>query len=46
MAKALADHKNETTLAEVRRDVARLCARFPLYATRLQHYGRALASAL
>jgi len=45
MSRALGDHKNETVLAEVRRDVARLCARFPLYAARLERYERALASA-
>jgi glycine hydroxymethyltransferase len=45
MSRALGDHKNETVLAEVRRDVGKLCARFPLYAARLERYERALASA-
>src|SRR6185295_11222298 len=44
MAKALAGHKNDTTLAEVRREVGQLCARFPLYAARLGQYQRALAA--
>jgi glycine hydroxymethyltransferase len=45
IARVLADHKNDSVLAEVRRDVARLCGRFPLYASRLEAYDRALARA-
>lgn len=44
MARALADHKNESVLAEVRRDVGKICERFPLYTARLERYERALAS--
>jgi hypothetical protein len=36
---------NETELADVRREVQRLCDRFPLYAARLAAYERALARA-
>jgi glycine hydroxymethyltransferase len=45
IARVLKDHKNESALAAVRRDVAKLCGRFPLYASRLQAYDRALARA-
>jgi glycine hydroxymethyltransferase len=45
IARALAGHKNESVLAEVRRDVTRLCGSFPLYASRLDMYDRALARA-
>jgi glycine hydroxymethyltransferase len=45
IARALSAVDNETGLAEVRRDVKRLCDRFPLYASRLQAYDRALARA-
>jgi glycine hydroxymethyltransferase len=45
IARVLADHRNESVLADVRRDVTRLCDRFPLYASRLEHYDRALARA-
>jgi glycine hydroxymethyltransferase len=34
---------SESTLAEVKRDVHRLCERFPLYASRLESYDRSLA---
>src|SRR5262245_24614100 len=44
IARVLADHTNESALADVRRDVARLCQRFPLYASRLEAYDRALAA--
>jgi glycine hydroxymethyltransferase len=43
IARALADHKNESALAGVKRDVSRLCERFPLYAARLEAYDRALS---
>jgi glycine hydroxymethyltransferase len=45
IARALAAVDNETVLAEVKRDVRRLCDVFPLYASRLQDYDRALARA-
>jgi glycine hydroxymethyltransferase len=45
IARVLRDHKNESALADVRRDVTKLCGRFPLYAARLSAYDRALASA-
>ena len=43
IARALRGVSNESTLAEVKRDVQRLCKEFPLYATRLERYDRALA---
>jgi glycine hydroxymethyltransferase len=43
IARALADHGNESNLAAVKVDVARLCERFPLYAERLADYDQALA---
>jgi glycine hydroxymethyltransferase len=46
MARALADHKNESVLAEVRRDVGKLCARYPLYTARLETYERALTASV
>jgi glycine hydroxymethyltransferase len=45
IAKALSSVDDETVLGEVRRDVQKLCAQFPLYATRLASYERALARA-
>jgi glycine hydroxymethyltransferase len=42
VARALASVENETELASVRRDVARLCEGHPLYAPRLAAYNRAL----
>jgi glycine hydroxymethyltransferase len=45
VARALHAVANETVLAEVKRDVKKLCARFPLYASRLEAYDRALARA-
>jgi len=44
IARALARVDDETELAKVRSDVARLCERFPLYATRLAGYDRTLAA--
>jgi glycine hydroxymethyltransferase len=44
IARVLKDHKNESVLADVRRDVARLCGRFPLYAARLERYDKALSA--
>ena len=43
IARALAGVENEPALAEVKRDVGRLCDRFPLYAARLGKYDRSLA---
>jgi glycine hydroxymethyltransferase len=45
IARALGSVENETELAAVKRDVQKLCDRFPLYAARLESYERALASA-
>jgi len=45
VARALRAVENETELAEVRREVSRICGRFPLYASRLLGYEQALASA-
>jgi len=45
IARALAGVENETALADVKRDVAKLCERFPLYAARREAYDRALARA-
>ena len=45
VARALHAVDNETELAEVRRDVRKLCERFPLYAARLAAYERVLARA-
>ena len=45
IARALRSVDNETGLGEVRRDVQKLCGRFPLYASRLEAYDRALAKA-
>jgi glycine hydroxymethyltransferase len=43
IARALKGVSNESVLAEVKRDVQKLCNRFPLYASRLERYDRALA---
>jgi glycine hydroxymethyltransferase len=43
ISRALKGVENETELAGVKRDVQKLCARFPLYADRLAAYDRALA---
>ena len=45
VARALSGVENETALADVKRDVLKLCGRFPLYATRLAGYEKALARA-
>jgi glycine hydroxymethyltransferase len=45
IARALAGFDSETTLAGVKKDVGRLCDRFPLYAERLARYERALLRA-
>jgi glycine hydroxymethyltransferase len=42
MSKALHNVENETVLGEVKRDVRKLCDRFPLYAQRLEMYDRVL----
>ena len=43
VARALHAVENETELAEVRREVHRICDRFPLYAPRLAAYEKALS---
>jgi glycine hydroxymethyltransferase len=43
IARALAAVENDSALADVKRDVAKLCGRFPLYAARLEAYDQALA---
>jgi len=45
VARALHAVENETALADVKRDVLKLCERFPLYASRLASYEKALARA-
>ena len=45
ISRALGSVENETELAAVKRDVQKLCGRFPLYASRLKSYEEALASA-
>jgi glycine hydroxymethyltransferase len=40
ISKALHNVENETVLGEVKRDVRKLCERFPLYAQRLEMYDR------
>jgi glycine hydroxymethyltransferase len=45
IARALLAIDHETTLAEVKRDVHKLCRQFPLYASRLAAYDRVLARA-
>jgi glycine hydroxymethyltransferase len=45
VSRALHAVDNETELSEVRREVQRLCDRFPLYASRLAGYEKALARA-
>jgi glycine hydroxymethyltransferase len=45
VSRALHAVENETELAEVKRDVHRLCDGFPLYASRLESYEKALARA-
>jgi glycine hydroxymethyltransferase len=46
LSRALQAVDNETALAEVKKDVLKLCGRFPLYASRLEAYDRALAGAV
>jgi glycine hydroxymethyltransferase len=45
IARALSAIDDETALGDVRRDVTKMCDRFPLYASRLEAYDRALARA-
>jgi glycine hydroxymethyltransferase len=45
VSRALHSTANETELAAVKKDVRRLCERFPLYASRLASYEKALAKA-
>jgi glycine hydroxymethyltransferase len=45
VSRALHAVENETELAEVKKDVRKLCDRFPLYASRLAAYEKALAKA-
>jgi glycine hydroxymethyltransferase len=45
MARALAGINDESELQAVRREVGKLCERFPLYAARLEDYDRVLAHA-
>jgi glycine hydroxymethyltransferase len=43
ISRALAAVENESALADIKRDVGKLCDRFPLYAARLEAYDRSLA---
>jgi len=45
ISRALGSVDNDTELAAVKRDVSKLCGRFPLYASRLAAYEHSLASA-
>jgi glycine hydroxymethyltransferase len=45
VSRALHAVDDETELGEVRKEVRRLCDRFPLYASRLASYEKALARA-
>ena len=45
LSRALKNFENETTLAEIKREVGKLCERFPLYTARLERYERALSKA-
>jgi glycine hydroxymethyltransferase len=45
VSRALHSVENETELAEVKREVRKICDRFPLYAARLASYEKALAKA-
>jgi glycine hydroxymethyltransferase len=45
ISRALGRVENETELGAVKRDVRKLCDRFPLYASRLEAYAKSLASA-
>jgi len=44
ISRAVQAVENDSALAEVKRDVQKLCARFPLYAARLEEYDRVLAA--
>ncbi len=44
ISRALSAVEDETRLAEVKRDVKKLCDQFPLYAARLERYDAALAA--
>ena len=44
ISRALQAVESESALAEVKRDVQKLCARFPLYAARLEEYDQVLAA--
>jgi glycine hydroxymethyltransferase len=44
ISRALKAVEDESALAEVKRDVQKLCARFPLYAARLEEYDKVLAA--
>jgi glycine hydroxymethyltransferase len=44
ISRALAAVDDESRLAEVKRDVGKLCDQFPLYAARLEAYDAALAA--
>ena len=43
ISRALAAVENESALADIKRDVGKLCGRFPLYAARLATYDRVLS---
>jgi glycine hydroxymethyltransferase len=45
VSRALHAVDDETELADVKREVRKLCERFPLYAQRLDAYEKALAKA-
>src|SRR5512139_1585343 len=45
VSRALGSVENETELAAVKKDVRKMCDRFPLYASRLAAYEKALAKA-
>ncbi len=45
ISRALKSVENETELADVKRDVQKICDRFPLYASRLAAYEKVLAGA-
>jgi glycine hydroxymethyltransferase len=45
ISRALNSVENETELSQVKRDVTKLCDRFPLYASRLAAYEKVLAKA-
>jgi glycine/serine hydroxymethyltransferase len=45
ISRALSAIEDETALGAVKRDVMKMCEGFPLYASRLRAYDRALARA-